>query len=211
MSTLVLEWIESNGGGSQTRTQNISDTAPTRNSGTFRIGRDRSQCDLEINHNTVSRLHIEIGFYEAQQSFFLRNLAPNNAPTVDGQRVTYGEVPLRQGSSITLGQVIFNVVSIEESLARTVVVSPPDPREFQRGNQHQHQQQYHPQQHQHHHQQHQHHHQHQHHPQQDPAAYGLECPRCRQVSDYSYLNIGCRWCGTSLGAAASVLVVPKRT
>jgi hypothetical protein len=242
MSTLVLEWVESNGGGSQTRTQNISDTAPTRNPGTFRIGRDRNQCDLVVDNNTVSRLHIEIGFSESQESFFLRNLAPNNAPTVDGQRITQGEVPLRQGSNITLGQVIFNVVSLEQSLARTVVVSPTNPprvpannqnqhqpnqhqhnqhnqyqyqnqhqpnqqqhqhNQYQQPNQHQYQNQHQPNQQQHQHNQHNH-------QQPDPAAHGLECPRCRQVSDYSFLNIGCRWCGTSLGAAASVLVVPKR-
>jgi predicted component of type VI protein secretion system len=191
MSTLVLEWVESNGGGSQTRRQNISDTAPTKNPGSFRIGRDRSQCDLEISHNTVSRLHIEILFSERQNSFFVRNLAPNNAPLVDGQFVVQRELPLRQGSTIILGQMVFEVISIEESLAATVVVAPPlTGGQYKRTNTsnrsrlnqvqvggHKHE-----------------------------PHYGLECPKCRKTSDYSYLNIGCRWCGTSLGSAGTVLL-----
>jgi pSer/pThr/pTyr-binding forkhead associated (FHA) protein len=188
MNTLILEWIGNNGASQR---QTITDTDLTKIPGRFRIGRDRHQCDLVIDNNTVSRLHIEIWFSEPQRSFLLRNLAPNNTPMVDGQRIGQGEIALRQGSRIILGQILFNVVSVEESLGATVVVAPPD-NGFQRGNQH-HQN-----------------HQHQNHQQQASPEYGLECPRCRKISDYSRLNVGCRWCGTSLGAAASMLIIPER-
>jgi hypothetical protein len=41
------------------------------------------------------------------------------------------------------------------------------------------------------------------------GVYGLECPKCHRVSPVENLQIGCPWCGTSLAAAASVLMVPN--
>lgn len=233
MSTLVLEWVENDGGRTQTRTQTIDLTSVTKNRGTFRIGRDRNQCDLVTSNNTVSRLHVEILFDQPQQSFFLRNLAPNNSPVVDGQPVIQGEVPLRQGSIITLGQVTLNVtsISVEEENSPTVVVAPSPQPQHRRGNSPQQRSTYPPVQQPpvppqrvHHYQPqpqpilHQYQPQPQHQPQpvhqhqQVPAASasGLECPRCHKVSDYSHLQIGCPGCGTSLAAAVSVLVTPKR-
>ncbi|PSB00727.1 FHA domain-containing protein [Merismopedia glauca] len=226
MNTLVLEWVENDGGRTQTRTQTIDLTSVTKNRGTFRIGRDRNQCDLVTSNNTVSRLHIEILFSQPQQSFFLRNLAPNNSPMVDGQPVTQGEVPLRTGSIITLGQVTLNVTSVssEEENSPTVVVAPSYPPQQRRGNSPQPRNSYPPVQQQpvspqpvhqhqaqppvHYHQPQPIPHQHQHVP--AGSASGLECPRCHKVSDYSHLDIGCPWCGTSLAAAVSILVTPKR-
>jgi hypothetical protein len=228
MNTLVLEWVENYGGRSQTRRETIADPSPslTKSAGSFRIGRDPNQCDLLIHGNdTVSRLHVEIFFHQGRQSFCLRNLAPNNVPLVEGQRVTSPEVLLRQGSTITIGQVTLNVtaVSVEEAISPTIVVSPLHQPQHQRGNAPQLRSTYPPVQQPpappqpayNYHQppappQPGHQHQHQH--QQPPAAQasGLECPRCQKVSDYSYLEIGCPWCGTSLAAAVSVLVTPKR-
>ncbi|MEH2244036.1 FHA domain-containing protein [Nostoc sp.] len=47
------------------------------------------------------------------------------------------------------------------------------------------------------------------HPPTPPGVYGLECPKCHKVSPGENLQIGCRWCGTSLAAAVSVLVAPS--
>uniref|UniRef100_A0A8J6ZWS2 Response regulator transcription factor n=1 Tax=Desmonostoc muscorum LEGE 12446 TaxID=1828758 RepID=A0A8J6ZWS2_DESMC len=41
------------------------------------------------------------------------------------------------------------------------------------------------------------------------GVYGLECPRCHKVSPLENLQVGCPWCGTSLAAAASVLMIPN--
>lgn len=247
MNRLVLEWVENNAGISQNRRETFTDTNPTRNPGTFRIGRDPQQCDLLINNNTVSRLHVEIYCDSQQQSFFLRNLAPNNVPVVNGQRVERQQVPLTPGSIISLGQVTFNVtdVFIEPQIERTLVVEPQiqpqrvpsrpgvgsaHPAAQQWGGNQQPGQYYPPHpvaqpyqpphnpyhpQHQHLYEQHQHHPQHQNayqtpQPPQPQGVPGLECPRCHKVSDYSHLDIGCPWCGTSLGAAVSILVPPDR-
>lgn len=39
-----------------------------------------------------------------------------------------------------------------------------------------------------------------------PESYGLQCPSCGKISPYERLDWGCQWCGTSLAAAASVLM-----
>ncbi|MDY7021399.1 MAG: FHA domain-containing protein [Cyanobacteriota bacterium] len=36
--------------------------------------------------------------------------------------------------------------------------------------------------------------------------YGLQCPTCDRVTPYQQANFGCRWCGTSLAAARSVVL-----
>ena len=37
-------------------------------------------------------------------------------------------------------------------------------------------------------------------------SYGLQCPSCGKISLYERLDWGCQWCGTSLAAAASILM-----
>ena len=37
-------------------------------------------------------------------------------------------------------------------------------------------------------------------------SYGLQCPSCGKISPYERLDWGCQWCGTSLAAAASILM-----
>ncbi|HLO47603.1 MAG TPA: FHA domain-containing protein [Kamptonema sp.] len=39
--------------------------------------------------------------------------------------------------------------------------------------------------------------------------YALMCPQCSRISSYSQLDLGCPWCGTSLAAAASVVLPPS--
>ncbi|BAZ65758.1 MAG: FHA domain-containing protein [Pelatocladus maniniholoensis HA4357-MV3] len=59
---------------------------------------------------------------------------------------------------------------------------------------------------------------HHHHPvtpavQQQPqpqGVYGLQCPRCKKLSSYKNLLLGCQHCGHSLQDALSVLVPPSR-
>ncbi|MGB5961439.1 MAG: FHA domain-containing protein [Coleofasciculaceae cyanobacterium] len=38
------------------------------------------------------------------------------------------------------------------------------------------------------------------------ASYGLQCPNCGKISPYERLDWGCQWCGTSLAAAASIVM-----
>lgn len=189
MSALTLQWYDAG----REKTQTIYEQQQqTKNPGTVRIGRDPLRCDIVLSDPTVSGLHIEIFFNLGQ--FLVRNLRSSNPPNVDGKKLTHGEQLLKQGSVILLGQAQLKVIAVFSSEASsvppTVLSAPPVNRPVQAprtpiGNQQQHV-----------------HHQHQ-------AAYGLECPKCHKVSSTDFLHIGCRWCGTSLAAAASVLVEPK--
>ncbi|MBW4618400.1 MAG: FHA domain-containing protein [Cyanosarcina radialis HA8281-LM2] len=221
MNELTLEWVETSNGINQRRSQVVGDRQPSKNFGTIRIGRDPEQCDIVVNHQTVSRLHAEIYFHQQQQSFYLRNQSQSNPATVDGQSLARGEVPLRLGSNISLGQLSLAVVNVALEavpLQRTVVVSGGSPQPQPAVNQppvapnHRY-----------------HHHQNPNQqwqqqqvavkspppPPPPPAiptpiaqgeSYGLQCHRCGKVSDYSALD--CRHCGTSLAGAISVLVRP---
>lgn len=191
MHKLTLTWTE-NG---RVRTETIHDQQPSKNPGTVRIGRDPGRCDLVLSDPTltVSGLHVEIFFHPQQHSFYLRSLRPSNLPIVDGNSIIQGDVPLRQGSTIYLGQMSLTVVGVyleTVGVPATIVMplqpsrgisQPPVPvAQPSRG------------------------------VSQPPAPvaqnYGLQCPRCSHVSSYMQLNIGCPWCGTSLAAAVSVLV-----
>jgi pSer/pThr/pTyr-binding forkhead associated (FHA) protein len=216
MNELTLEWVETNNGIDRRRSQVIGDRQPSKNFGTVRIGRDPQQCDIVVNHQTVSRLHVEIFFHQQQQSFYLRNQSQSNPALVDGQSVARGEVPLRVGSNILLGQLSLTVINVNLEaigLERTVVVTPGSPQPQLAV----HQQPISPN--------------HNHYWQTQPVAvppvpppspvspppaiptpiaqgqsYGLQCHRCGKVSDYSELD--CRHCGSSLAGAISVLVRP---
>ncbi len=190
MSALTLQWYEAG----REKIQTINEQQQqTKNKNTVRIGRDPLRCDIVLSDPTVSGLHVEIFFNLGQ--FLIRNLRSTNPPLVDGKQLTQGEQALQQGSVIFLGQAKLKVIAISDSEASsvppTVLSDPPINIPVRKsptkplGNQQQHV-----------------HHQHQ-------GTYGLECPRCHKVSSTDYLHIGCRWCGTSLAAAASVLVEPK--
>lgn len=192
MSALTIQWHDAG----QTKTQTIYEQQPSKNPGTVRIGRDPLRCDIVLSHATVSGLHIEIYFNWQQQQFYIRNLREPNPPVIDGQRLVQGELPLKQGSVILLGQTQIQVTAVSippsNNIPATVLSPPPvnivkhPPRTPPAGQQQQ---------------VHQHHHQ---------PVHGLECPKCYRVSSMDYLNIGCKWCGTSLAAAASVLVGPSK-
>lgn len=197
MNRLRLEWIEVG----QVRTQTITDQIPTKNARTFRIGRDPALCDLVIQHPTVSKLHIEIFFVLQQKSFYLRNLRASNPPLVDRQPVLQQVVELHQGSTLRLGELDLIVREVQRLnfLAPTVIALPVAiPPSISVSS-----------------------------PAPSPAfpsvaplppaqvaqpgvelCYGLQCPKCYRVSPYEHLEVGCAWCGTSLAAAQSALVVP---
>ncbi|MEH2435115.1 MAG: FHA domain-containing protein [Nostoc sp.] len=179
MNALTLQWHDAG----QDKTQNIYEQQPSKNLGTVRIGRDPLRCDIVLSHPTVSGLHIEIFFHHQQQHFYIRNLRSQNPPLIDGRQLVQGEMPLIQGSSITLGQTKLNVTSISTASIPATILLPPHPP-VPIG--------------------------HHHHPSIPPAPppgiYGLECPKCHKVSPGENLQIGCHWCGTSLAAAVSVLV-----
>jgi FHA domain len=182
MNALTLQWHDEG----KNYTQTIYDNQPSKNPGTVRIGRDPVKCDIVLNHPTVSGLHIEIFFNLQQHSFIVRNLRSQNPPTIDGQRLVHQELPLHAGSVIFLGQAQLKVKSVPEksNVPPTILTAPPE--------------------------QHLHHNHHQQQPVQATGKYGLECPHCHRISPPKYLEVGCPWCGTSLAAAVSVLVAPKK-
>ncbi|MFW6359957.1 MAG: FHA domain-containing protein [Chroococcales cyanobacterium] len=181
MAELTLEWHQSGHRIEET----IFDQQASKHPGTVRLGRDPARCDLILSHPTVSGLHVEIFFDFQQQQFFLRNLRKTNPPVVDGHQLTEGEVPIHKGSAIYLGQMVLNVTSVslpipESSIPQTILI-PPDPNFISEETQQ---------------------------PTSPPSAptYGLQCPRCSRISSYDRIDFGCPWCGTSLAAAASILI-----
>ncbi|MBW4454121.1 MAG: FHA domain-containing protein [Nostoc indistinguendum CM1-VF10] len=182
MNALTLQWHDAG----QDRTQSIYEQQPSQNRGTVRIGRDPLRCDIVLSHPTVSGLHVEIFFHHQQQRFYIRNLRSQNPPLIDGRQLVQGEVPLTEGTNISLGQIQLKVTKISIGSIPVTILLPPHPS-VHIG--------YH------------------HHSLTPPApplgVYGLECPKCHKVSPGENLQIGCRWCGTSLAAAVSVLVTPS--
>jgi ssDNA-binding Zn-finger/Zn-ribbon topoisomerase 1 len=218
MNALTLQWHDAG----QDKTQNIYERQPSKNPGTVRIGRDPLRCDIVVTNPTVSGLHVEIFFHSQQQNFYIRNLREPNPPLVDGNQLFQGEVPLREGSVIYLGQMLFKVIAVTTNSFPATVLTPPQPNtppqrsptpktpqktplysppQPQPGYQQQipktplyRQPQVQPGE---------HHHEHK------SPVYGLECPKCHKVSPAENIQVGCPWCGTSLAAAVSVLVTPK--
>ncbi|WP_414544450.1 FHA domain-containing protein [Nostoc sp. CCY0012] len=189
MNALTLQWHDAG----QDKIQNIYEQQPSKNPSTFRIGRDPLRCDIVLSNPTVSGLHVEIFFHPQQQRFYIRNLRSPNPPLVDGQQLVQGEMPLHEGSIVYLGQAQLQVTKVAISHIAATILIPPQPQVT-----HSHPQQL-PVQPRHH-----------HHPPVPPqGTYGLECPKCHKVSSAENLQIGCPWCGTSLAAAASVLVAPN--
>lgn len=177
----MLEWVE-NG---QIKTVTIADQQPSKHPGTVRLGRDPARCDVVLPHPTVSGLHVEVFFDVQQQGFYLRNLRDTNPPIVNRQKLMSGVALLQQGHSFYLGQVEVKVVAIAPAVPPTVITAPlaiatesPIPPTARPA------------------------------ASASPPTYGLRCPKCNQTSSYEYLRVGCPWCGTSLAAAESVLMLP---
>ncbi|MDZ8051011.1 MAG: FHA domain-containing protein [Aulosira sp. ZfuVER01] len=198
MNALTLEWHDAG----QEKTQNIYEQQPSKNPGTVRIGRDPIRCDIVVTNPTVSGLHVEIFFHRQQQSFYIRNLRSQNPPLVDRQQLVQGELPLREGSIIQLGQMEVKVTAISLNSIPPTILTPPTPAIASTHptrppiNQQPQVQIRH----------------HQHPPTPPvppPGVYGLECPKCHKISPTENLQVGCPWCGTSLAAAVSVLVAPN--
>ncbi|GAC1461376.1 MAG: hypothetical protein NVS2B14_07130 [Chamaesiphon sp.] len=179
MHELTLTWIEKG----QRKTQTIYAQQPSKNPGTVRIGRDPARCDIVLTDMTVSGLHVEIFFNPQEQGFSLRNLRQGNPPIVDGQTVVRGEVTLRQGSTIHLGQIVLTILALSIATAGVAATIVMQPQHLKAVNQ-----------------------------PSVPVApiYALRCPnyKCGKTSPYARLDLGCPWCGTSLAAAASVLMTP---
>ncbi|MFN6558874.1 MAG: FHA domain-containing protein [Nostoc sp. ChiSLP01] len=190
MNALTLQWHDAG----RDNTQNIYEQQPSKNPGTVRIGRDPLRCDIVLSNPTVSGLHIEIFFHPQQQRFYVRNLRSQNPPLVDGRQLVQGEMPLAEGTSISLGQIQLKVTSVStDNIPATIlmppqppVVNPHSPVNIGHG----------------------HHHHSPTPPTPPPGVYALKCPKCQKVSPPENLQIGCPWCGTSLAAAVSVLVAP---
>jgi hypothetical protein len=179
MNEITLTWTENR----SVKTQTIQDQQIGKYPGTVRIGRDPARCDIILPEPTVSGLHVEIFFNQQQGCFFLRNLRESNPPMVDGKNIIKGEAPLRQGSTIYLGQMELTVLAVTlapNGIPATIVMPQYQGRGINQ-----------------------------------PLVpvvptYGLQCPnhKCGKSSPYALLNSGCPWCGTSLAAAASILMAP---
>ncbi|MEA5552273.1 FHA domain-containing protein [Anabaena cylindrica UHCC 0172] len=179
MNTLTLQWYDAG----QSKTQQIDEQQSSKNTGTFRIGRDPLRCDIILTHPTVSGLHVEIFFNSQQQRFYIRNLREVNPPQIDGKSLIQGEMMLSEGSIIYLGQQQLQVTAIAiNSIPATILVPPQQPA-YQ--------------------------HQKKSAPTQPKLTYGLQCFKCHKVSPPENMQVGCPWCGTSLAGAVSVLVAPK--
>ncbi len=183
MPELTLEWQEAG----RKKTQTISAGQPSKNPGTVRIGRDPARCDITIANPTVSGLHVEIFFSFEQEQFFLRNLREINPPVVDGRRIIQGEIVLKSDSTIYLGQIIVKVVSYVVDISPTVF-SLPEPFESMSLSLEEPT----PKK-----------------PSRSTPTYQLKCPSCGRLCYYEWIDIGCRWCGSSLAAAASVFIQPE--
>nr|WP_290227448.1 FHA domain-containing protein [Trichocoleus desertorum] len=186
MYEITLAWTE----GEQAETKTLHPWQATKQSGAIRIGRDPDRCDWVLAHPTVSGLHVEIIFQPQQHQFYLRNLRAQNPPFVDGSRLEQGEVVLQVGRKIRLGELELYVTAIAP-IKTTVLLSPqllspqlPSLIPTFSGPLV---------------------------PTAPPAlsTYGLQCPKCHQTSPYEHLQSGCPWCGTSLAAAASVILSPR--
>ncbi len=217
MNALTLQWHDAG----QAKTQKIYEQQPSKNPGTVRIGRDPVRCDIVLSHPTVSGLHVEIFFNSQQQRFLIKNLREQNPPLVDGRQLVQGEIPLNEGSIIYLGQQQLKVIAVSIPSSGSIpatILTPPQPLG---ANYHQPTPAAQPQP-----QVAGGHHYHQptpaaqpqvagghHYHQPTPAAqpqgaYGLQCPRCHNISSYNNLLLGCHHCGHSLQDAKSVLVPP---
>jgi pSer/pThr/pTyr-binding forkhead associated (FHA) protein len=183
MNALTLQWDDAG----QSKTQQIDEQLSSKNTGTFRIGRDPLRCDIILTHPTVSGLHVEIFFNSQQQSFYIRNLREANPPQIDGKSLTQGEMPLNEGSIIYLGQQQLQVTAIAINSIPATILVPPQQLQVQPG-----------------------YYNNKKSPTTQPKpVYGLQCFKCHKVSPPENLQVGCPWCGTSLAAAVSVLVAPS--
>ena len=161
------------------QTLTIQNGQPSKNPGTVRLGRDPAKCDIVFSHPSVSGLQVEIFFNQELQEYAVRNLRESNPPLVDGKILARGEAKLSPGSRIHLGQVQIEVVKVTEvEVAAPQTVLLSGPPARVNSGP------------------------------TGPSKYGLQCPKCTRISPYAQLNSGCPWCGTSLAAAASVMLSP---
>ena len=165
----------------QLHIRTLQDQQPSKHPGTIRIGRDPHRCDIVLSHPTVSGLHVEIFFDSASDQFRVRSLRKTNPPLIDGQPLHSQEATLNPGSHLRLGQVELEVVSISTPVAEiaTTILLPPN--ESVRPPT----------------------------PGSSVPQYGLQCPKCDRLTPYEQIDLGCRWCGTSLAAAMSVVMPPE--
>ncbi|MGB3189881.1 MAG: FHA domain-containing protein [Limnoraphis sp.] len=165
----------------QLHIQTLQQQQPSKHPGTIRIGRDPHRCDVVLSHPTVSGLHVEIFFDSTSDQFRVRSLRDTNPPRIDGQLLSSQEATLNPGSHLCLGQVELEVVSVLNRIEKIPVTILFSPNESVNL-------------------------------QKPPAStpqYGLQCPKCDRLTPYEQIDLGCRWCGTSLAAAMSVVMSPE--
>jgi len=97
------------------------------------VGRQRSECDMVINHHGVSKLHCIIA--KTDGLLFVRDLGSTNGTTVNGQRVMRGA--LLPGDELAFGKTKFKVhlgpgdpSGISDRTEAMVAYDPPPSREL---------------------------------------------------------------------------------
>ena len=122
MTELLLEWIEAG----VSRSERIQPNQPSKNPGTVRIGRDPQKCDIVLADSSVSGLQAEVYYHVGSQVFYVRSLRDTNPPTINGQPITNGEVPIGSASTLNLGRVVLNArVSNAPGGVPPTEVNPP--------------------------------------------------------------------------------------
>jgi hypothetical protein len=82
----------------------------------LRIGR-QNDCDLVLNHPTVSRLHA--GINRVGRRFYIINLSGSNATTLNGRLITFDETEaLANGDQISIGPFFLVIEQAEERLLK---------------------------------------------------------------------------------------------
>ncbi len=178
MKQLTLAWIELGQSHSFKISQDPCHQEPVK----IRIGRDPNRCDLVLSDPTVSGLHIEILFNQSHDQFLVRNLRTTNPPQIDGQSLISGEMILKPGSQLILGQQLLQITSIINpsfTVPPTLLISPTQTLPTLGSK-----------------------------PNSTTTQYGLRCPECNRICSFDQLKLSCQWCGTTLAAAESVVISP---
>jgi hypothetical protein len=82
----------------------------------LRIGR-QNDCDLVLNHPTVSRLHA--GINRIGRRFYIINLSGSNATTLNGRLITFDETEaIANGDQISVGPFFLHIEQAEERLLK---------------------------------------------------------------------------------------------
>lgn len=68
------------------------------------VGRDKHECDVRINNESVARTHAAVAFHQSNQRPYLIDLGAESGTKVDGERVApFKPVRLHNGTRVDVG------------------------------------------------------------------------------------------------------------